>query len=159
MIVKAHTAARAQAAARPTDELVNGISICRRLLWSTAHEELIKHGETIWVWMLLASIERCSPITQGDLAFATAQHPAAVSRLLAELEELGMVHRRRDADDRRCVLVSLTRKGRLRHAMLREHVYRSMAGTLSALDQGEQRQLMELLGKIVDTAVPAPYYK
>jgi MarR family transcriptional regulator for hemolysin len=159
MIAKAHTAHRAQTAVRPSDELVNRISICRRLLWSTAHEELLKHGEAIWAWMLLTHIERCSPITQGDLAFATAQHPAAVSRLLSELEELGLVHRKRDADDRRCVLVSLTRKGRLRHAMLREHVYRSMSGTLSALDHGEQRQLMALLGKIVDSAGTPPYYK
>lgn len=159
MIAKANTAPRAQPAPRPTDELGNRIAICRRLLWSTAHDELLKHGETIWVWMLLAHIERCSPITQGDLAFATAQHPAAVSRLLAELEDLGLVRRRRDAADRRCVLVTLTRKGRLRHGMLREHVYRSMAGTLAALDQGEQRQLMALLGKIVDNAVAPPYYK
>src|SRR5271155_2271587 len=157
MIAKAHTTVRAMAGARPSDELGNRIAICRRLLWSTAHEELLKHGETIWVWMLLAHIERRSPITQGDLAFATAQHPAAVSRLLVELEGLGLVHRRRDSADRRCVLVSLTRKGRLRHGMLREHVYRSMAGTLSALDQGEQRQLMELLGKIVDNAGSPTY--
>jgi MarR family transcriptional regulator for hemolysin len=159
MIAKANISLKAPAGARPTDELGNRIAICRRLLWSTAHEELLKHGETIWVWMLLAHIERRSPVTQGDLAFATAQHPAAVSRLLAELEELGLVHRRRDADDRRCVLVSLTRKGRLRHGMLREHVYRSMAGTLASLDRGEQRQLMELLGKIVDNAGSPAYYK
>ena len=161
MIAKAPTApdARSPGTPRTADELTNLISMCRRLLWSTAHEELIKHGETIWGWQVLAHVERCSPITQCDLAYATAQHPAAVSRMLAELEGLGLVRRRRDAEDRRRVLVSLTRKGKLRFCALRDHVYRSMAATLSSLSEPERHQLLLLLGKIVDNAGSPTYYK
>jgi DNA-binding MarR family transcriptional regulator len=161
MIAKTPAAqtSRVQSPAHKTDELTNLIAICRRLLWSTAHEELLKHGETIWGWQVLANVERCSPITQCDLAFATAQHPAAVSRMLAELESIGLVRRRRDASDRRRVLVSLTRKGKIRYGALHDHVYRSMSSTLATLSDFEQQQHKGLLGKIVDNAGSPTYYK
>ena len=154
MIAKARTAAKSPPAesAKDLDQLATQIAVCRRLLWSNGHEELLKHGETMWLWQLLARIDRSGPITQCDLAYATAQHPAGVSRLLTELEGLGFVVRRRDAADRRRMLVTLTAKGRRHHQSLRQHVYDSMTRIFSPLSADEQRSLSVLLTKITDAA-------
>jgi DNA-binding MarR family transcriptional regulator len=137
---------------RTNEELSTLIARCRRLLWFSAHHELVGLGESMWSWQILAHIDRCSPITQCDLAYATAQHPAAISRLLSELEEQGLVKRQRDQNDRRRMLVVLTRKGRHRHSRLSSHVFRGMARPLAAITTREQNLLRQLLGKLADNS-------
>ncbi len=48
------------------------------------------------------------PMTAGELATAASLSPGAVTSLLDRLEDLGLVTRRRDAADRRRVVVELT---------------------------------------------------
>jgi DNA-binding MarR family transcriptional regulator len=50
--------------------------------------------------------------TAGDLANSAGLNPASVTAMLDQLENAGIVERRRSDSDRRVVLVSLTEKGR-----------------------------------------------
>jgi DNA-binding MarR family transcriptional regulator len=50
--------------------------------------------------------------TAGALAKAAELTPASVTALLDSLEERGIATRRRDDQDRRCVVVTLTEEGR-----------------------------------------------
>jgi DNA-binding MarR family transcriptional regulator len=51
------------------------------------------------------------PMTPGELATADGVHPQTMSRVLAELEESGLVTRARDADDARQFQIALTAAG------------------------------------------------
>jgi DNA-binding MarR family transcriptional regulator len=60
----------------------------------------------------LASIGRLGPITLGHLASVERLRPPTVTRIVANLEESGLVARTTDASDRRVSRVQLTATGR-----------------------------------------------
>ena len=57
----------------------------RRLLWMALAAELERQGQSIFVWQTVCYLARKGPTSQRDLAYANAQHPAGMSRLLHEL--------------------------------------------------------------------------
>ncbi|GAC1535225.1 MAG: hypothetical protein NVS2B9_00320 [Myxococcales bacterium] len=61
---------------------------------------------------LMRELARASPVPQGDLARRTGQDPAATSRAVNSLIELGWLRRSRGARDRREALIGLTAAGK-----------------------------------------------
>src|SRR5204863_8480057 len=59
----------------------------------------------------LWAIERLQPVTLGDLADAERVQPPTVTRLVAKLEEIGLVVREGEPTDRRVSRVRLTPEG------------------------------------------------
>jgi DNA-binding MarR family transcriptional regulator len=111
-------------------------------------------GESIFVWRLLAYLHDDGPSIQAELADATAQHPASVSRLLDEMEEAGLVVRRRDGVDRRRVRVELTAAGDAKYDSLYDEALSVLEESLSHLSEAEQRELAQLLTKMIDAQKP-----
>jgi DNA-binding MarR family transcriptional regulator len=60
----------------------------------------------------LVALREKTEVTAGALAKAADLNPASVTAMLDHLEERGIVARRRDVEDRRRVVVSLTAEGR-----------------------------------------------
>src|ERR1043165_1559992 len=60
----------------------------------------------------LSVIVFAGPIAMSDLAAAEQVRPPTITKLVAELERLGLVERSRDADDLRGVKVRATARGR-----------------------------------------------
>lgn len=60
----------------------------------------------------LHQIERLAPVTLGALATAERVQPPSMTRIVAGLEENGLVVREVDADDRRIARLHLTSAGR-----------------------------------------------
>lgn len=61
---------------------------------------------------VLATLVRGGPMRAGDLAEAEAINPTLLSRVLAHLEERGLVERGPDPDDARCTRVAAAAAGR-----------------------------------------------
>jgi DNA-binding MarR family transcriptional regulator len=93
----------------------------------------------------LASIEIHGPITLGRLAERELVKPPSVTRMVAELEERGLVRREADQADRRVVRARLTAEGRrtLRRTRTRKTAY--LAERLRTLDPADQHVLHEAL--------------
>ena len=70
--------------------------------------------------------------------------------LLDELEHEGMVERVRNPDDRRSFLIHLTTAGRERQATAARELAGQAETLLQPLDETERRQLVDLLGRVVD---------
>jgi DNA-binding MarR family transcriptional regulator len=85
----------------------------------------------------LATIDRHGPLTPSELAAHERIQRPTVTRLLARLEEDGLVTRAADPRDRRSCLISLSDDGRalLRAVRLRKDAY--LAQRLRALDADE----------------------
>lgn len=60
----------------------------------------------------LFAVDKADAVPAGHLARTADLNPATVTAMLDNLEEKGIVERRRDARDRRVCMVSLTAKGR-----------------------------------------------
>ena len=123
----------------------------RRLTWARASQRLEARGHSIYAWQLLNHLRRLGPSSQRELASSAAQHPAGVSRLLDELEQRGWVARRRARDDRRCVTVALTARGRTALAQMQPEVEAGAEEALDAkLGRADQHALRALLLKLFD---------
>src|SRR4051794_23191973 len=94
----------------------------------------------------LAAVERHGPLTPSEVAvFERIQRPTA-TRVLARLEEAGLVSRAADPGDRRSSLVSVTPEGRALLERLRPRKDAFLARRLDALDAEE----LAVLGRAAD---------
>ena len=59
----------------------------------------------------LASVERCGPLTPSELAAAERVRRPTITRVLARLEDAGLISRTPDPADRRSTLVAITPAG------------------------------------------------
>jgi DNA-binding MarR family transcriptional regulator len=89
------------------------------------------------------------PLSMRELAERLYLDPSNLTALVDRLEDLGLVERRADADDRRIKRLVITPKGVRLSEQIIDAVFAE--GTVfDKLDADEQRQLLDLLGRIVD---------
>src|SRR3954452_6780958 len=89
----------------------------------------------------LATIERHGPLTPSELAERERVQRPTVTRVLARLEEAGLVDRAADPDDRRCSLVSISAAGRELLAPLPTRKDAYLAMRLESLDAADRETL------------------
>ena len=148
------TAARAKKLVRTRSpsraaELGPLIAQARRLSFHRAAQKLEAQGHSMYAWQLLNQLRKLGSATQRELAVATAQHPAGVSRQLDELENMGAVKRSRAKDDRRKIEVGMTALGRALFATMQPEVEAALEEVFSALTATEQGLLQTLLEKLL----------
>ena len=137
------------------EELYRHVNRARRLLWTTAAGCLEEQGESIFTWQVLCTLVRYGAKTQRDLAYATAQHPAGLSRLLDELEAEALISRKPDPADRRKLLVRATAKGKARFEGASPAVWRGVDEVLGVLTAAQRQDLRNLLAVLVPLDAPA----
>jgi DNA-binding MarR family transcriptional regulator len=95
--------------------LVDRIQGISRRLQRLVDETLSEHGLTQGEWKVLSSLRWAGPPyrrSAGELARIADLSSGAMTNRLDQLEQAGLVHRLRDPEDRRGVLVELTDRGR-----------------------------------------------
>jgi DNA-binding MarR family transcriptional regulator len=83
---------------------------------------------------VLGVVARRGPIRLSELAEGEALNPTMLSRVVAALDDAGLVRRRPDPDDRRAGLLEVTASGRRTHERLRAERGRILTAGLRALD-------------------------
>ncbi|HEY8546485.1 MAG TPA: MarR family transcriptional regulator, partial [Acidimicrobiales bacterium] len=93
----------------------------------------------------LMSVGKHGPLTLGRLARIEQIAPPTTTRIVAKLEDDGLVRRETDPNDRRSVLVELTAEGRRRldHSRRRRSAW--LAERLAALDPDRQAEVAAAL--------------
>jgi DNA-binding MarR family transcriptional regulator len=100
----------------------------------------------------LATILRAGPLTIGRLAAVERVRPPTMTRIVAALEESGLVERRTDPADRRVCLVSATEAGQAFAEETRSRRDAWLAGRLAELDPAHRAQLVRTLGLLEELA-------
>jgi DNA-binding MarR family transcriptional regulator len=93
----------------------------------------------------LASVEQHGPLRLSELARREAVTAPTMSRVLAALDEQGLVIRTADPHDARGVLISLSDGGAARLAEVRSHRTALVARRLARLDEDQRRTLADAL--------------
>jgi DNA-binding MarR family transcriptional regulator len=114
-----------------------------------------EHGVSGAKLRLLSRLERAGgPMTASDLAPLQRLQPQSLTRLIADLEARGLIHRKRDEGDRRQFLIEITPEGHdllARDAELQsEWLSEAMAKSLTSAERAMlpvAAQLLELLAE------------
>ncbi len=104
----------------------------------------------------LAAIDRCGPLTIGELAEAVGITQPGATRTLAQLVDLGLVDARASDGDQRRKLVSLTDRGRELVAFSRQKVWPGIERAVRDLCGDLTGPLLEQLAAIEDGLAFAP---
>ena len=100
----------------------------------------------------LGTIDLQGPMTLGDLATAEHVTPPTITKVIARLEEEGLVDRTVDPTDRRITRVSTTREGRrrLEHSRARRNAF--LAVRLEELGPDAVRRLHDAIDALEELA-------
>ncbi|WP_256915952.1 MarR family winged helix-turn-helix transcriptional regulator [Streptomyces hilarionis] len=131
-------------------EIIGRVNRCAALLQQAEDAPLRAVGLSRPEFDLLGALRRTGrELTPGDLARETFSSGAAVTKRLKQLTERGLVERRGDTRDRRVAHLRLTDAGRdVVDGVLPEQLAYESA-VLSALDDGSQGELADLLGELL----------
>jgi len=132
--------------------IVDRINGLRRRFHTMADETLSEHGLAEGEWKVISSLRLKAPPyrrSAGQLARRSDLSTGAMTSRLDKLEERGFIRRLPDPEDRRGVLVELTKAG--------ERVWEKALGAQAskesliadALTKDEQRQLNALLRRLM----------
>src|SRR5262245_781859 len=100
-----------------------------------------------------ALYELREPLSMRELAERLYLDPSNLTALVDKLEDLGLVERQADAGDRRVKRLVITKKG----SALADEVIGAVFGQqtlMSVLDDDEQRALLDLLTRLLDSPEP-----
>src|SRR5215218_4948480 len=149
---------RSRPAPRLPEELVASTAFLLKRLGFAAKEHALeayeRDGLHPYHHAVLAVLDEGSRETQGEIADALAYDRGQLVGLLDELEERGLVERRRDPKDRRRQSVSLTAEGKKTLGRLRGIAGRIEDAFLEPLDDEERAALHALLLRLAEKHEP-----
>ena len=140
----------------PTDclpaELVKSPGFLLARLGTTLKMEMMdafeESGFSAYQYTVLALLDEGARTTQAAIAKTLQYDPSQLVAYLDSLEEHGLIERRRDPNDRRRQMVSLTPAGKLQLAAFRTMVRRIEDEFLAPLDEDDRAAMHDLLLKI-----------
>jgi DNA-binding MarR family transcriptional regulator len=115
-------------------------------------EALAEHDLRLAHFAVLAALSDFGPLAQHQLADRLDINRSHLVGYVDHIEQLDLVRRDRDPQDRRRQRVALTAAGRGRLRDLRAVAKRSQADFLRALSKSERETLLALLRKVLDAS-------
>ena len=144
---------------RLPEELVDSALFLLKRLGMAAKEQSFQAYEDLgglhpYHHAILAVLDEGSRETQGAIADALGYDKGQLVGLLDELEEAGLVERKRDPADRRRHVVRMTPAGRKTLERLRKLSARLENEFLETLDEADRRELQAILLRRAEQHLP-----
>jgi DNA-binding MarR family transcriptional regulator len=134
-------------------DLAMSFAIFEREHGLTASKLLLPHKVSLNQMSIISHLSRSDALTISDLSKLTVSDKSSTSRTLAGLEKLGWINKVAGKADRRKSFIQLTAKGR-KQATIADEICDSLSDRMElAITSQEKRQLISLLGKIVDSLI------
>jgi DNA-binding MarR family transcriptional regulator len=157
-VTNPETTAEPRVLPRLPEELISSTSFLLKRLGFAAKDQAMeayeRSGLHPYHHAVLAVLDEGSRETQGAIADALGYDRGQLVGLLDELEDRGLVERRRDPADRRRHIVRLTPAGKRALAKLRALARQLDDEFLASLDEDERAQLHALLLRLAQQHLP-----
>ena len=148
-----------QSAQRLPEELVSSAIFLLKRLGMAAKSETMEAYEGTGLHpyhhAILALLDEGTTETQGAIGEALGYDKGQLVGMLDELEDGGLIERRRDPADRRRHVVRMTTEGRSALGRLRRLSARIEREFLAPLNESERAQLHDLLLRLASHHVPS----
>ena len=157
-VTNPETTAEPPVVPRLPEELISSTSFLLKRLGFAAKDKAMeayeRSGLHPYHHAVLAVLDEGSRETQGAIADALGYDRGQLVGLLDELEDRGLVERRRDPADRRRHIVRLTPAGKRALAKLRALARQLDDDFLASLDEDERAQLHALVLRLAEQHLP-----
>ncbi len=138
-------APKAGADAKALADMILGVQ--RHFLVDLA-KELSQAQVSFVQFFLLGHLDQDKALTMSEIARRMGHSTAAATGLVDRLEKLGFVQRTHSKDDRRKVLVQITRKGSRLVDTIRQSITQSVESLMLNLGEDEQQTWMTVYQKV-----------
>jgi DNA-binding MarR family transcriptional regulator len=139
----------AENAAARVEEILNHFAdAMARVLLDQHQQHIAELDLTLLQAQVLRTLRRGAMPT-GQLAAELRISAPAITQLTDRLVRKGLIERQATVDDRRCVLVALSSKGKRLVDQFRKRRAELFHNALATLDESEQEQVLEVMGKVV----------
>lgn len=128
--------------------LADFIMFTQRSFLLNLSKELNKGNVSFAQFFLLGYLANENFLTMTDISKKMGHSTAAATGLVDRLEKLGYVQRLHASEDRRKVMVQITRKGIDLVDRMRDDITGSLVDLMSDLDKDEQAALLTSYGKL-----------
>ena len=130
------------------DSLGTQLNIAARSRRVALEKELALAGISPTQWMLLMALGEKNHQGQTELGKMVNLDNATITRSLDKLQEMGLIVRNQDRDDRRAQIVSLTAEGQLAYRDWNAVGKKVNDRAANSLSSAERRKLLEFLSAI-----------
>lgn len=137
-----------QSIRKDASRLADFIMFTQRSFLLNLSKELNKGNVSFPQFFLLGYLANEDFLTMTDISKKMGHSTAAATGLVDRLEKLGYVQRLHAQEDRRKVMVQITRKGIDLVERIREEIVGSLVDLMEDLDKDEQDALLKTYGKI-----------
>jgi DNA-binding MarR family transcriptional regulator len=107
-----------------------------------------KYGMSVPAWRVLAHLGELQPVCPKEIARRAAMDSVGVTRMLNQLDELGLIEREVDGEDRRRVVLRLSKKGRDVYRTVAPLAVEAEQELTACLSASERKTLYELTRKL-----------
>ncbi len=114
---------------------------CGGLMSQLAERRFAAEHVSFTQWMVMANLDRFEHLTASELSAQTCHDMGALTRVVDDLAEEGLVRRERSAEDRRVVQITLTPEGR-RHLQAGKHIVVELLNSLVGPFSREELETM-----------------
>jgi len=129
------------------DQLEAALTSIRQAKTSAPPANGLRMPEQHILW-IVAAMNNGEPVMPSDIAKRLNVTSAAVTHHLTSLEDRGLIARTSTTDDRRLLLVSLTKEGKTAVEDSKKQMRATMAGLVNFLGEDDSRTLTALVHKI-----------
>ena len=130
------------------DRLADFIMFAQRSFLLDLSRELNKGNVSYAQFFLLGYLANEDYLTMTDISKKMGHSTAAATGLVDRLEKLGYVQRLHAADDRRKVMVQITRKGIEMVTRLRNSIADSISEIMAAQENGEDEAIQPIYSQL-----------
>lgn len=130
------------------DRLADFIMFAQRSFLLDLSKELNKGNVSYAQFFLLGYLANEDYLTMTDISKKMGHSTAAATGLVDRLEKLGYVQRLHAADDRRKVMVQITRKGIEMVTRLRNSIAESISDVMVAQESGSEEDIQPIYSQL-----------